>query len=396
MKVLCPNCQHEGNIPDDKLPPRPFTATCNKCSSTFEVNPSHASNKLPSFYCPKCGTGQAVSDSCVKCGAVFSKLYNEDSVDTPKDNGTQKRSKEKASSFYCPKCGTGQTVSDSCVKCGAVFSRLYNEKEVERPQDVYQEQHSTPAETKSHSSKALVYGLLASIFLIVILLPQIISIFKPSKSSEKDYTATVTAQTKEEAPKSSIPKNTIKTVNLLTTKIGGDIHGTLICLGYLLNEKALKDKTVIIDIITKFENERDKVDSYSSVLSSNPELESFVESTNNSHILCAEIIDAAKRLMVSGRPADYNYVKNAAFSLSEETDSFIQNVPMDLLLEEPKKIIEIIEESKNEIHNFIELADKRSEHMEDYEYYSNQAAEYKAFAEQIKKDMRGINERYGD
>lgn len=70
MKIQCPNCSHDGTIPDDKIPLGGVTASCPKCKTKFQVTrpsptPTH------DFFCPKCGTGQPVSDVCIKCETSF-------------------------------------------------------------------------------------------------------------------------------------------------------------------------------------------------------------------------------------------------------------------------------------------------------------------------------------
>jgi len=83
MKIQCPKCQHEGTVPDDKVPVTGITATCPKCETKFRVtSPSPQTNK-PDLNCPMCGTGQDKSDECTKCGIVISKFNNAQSNKKP-------------------------------------------------------------------------------------------------------------------------------------------------------------------------------------------------------------------------------------------------------------------------------------------------------------------------
>lgn len=79
MKIQCPNCQHEGTVPDDKVPSAGVTVSCPKCNTKFQINPPSDSvpTSKPDFYCPKCGTGQLTSDTCINCRTVFSKFIKE-------------------------------------------------------------------------------------------------------------------------------------------------------------------------------------------------------------------------------------------------------------------------------------------------------------------------------
>jgi predicted Zn finger-like uncharacterized protein len=83
MKIKCTNCQCEGNIPDDKLPEGAVTVTCPKCKTKFQVVKESAQEftfeqtaPAPKMYCPKCGEGQPVTETCIKCGIVVSKFIN--------------------------------------------------------------------------------------------------------------------------------------------------------------------------------------------------------------------------------------------------------------------------------------------------------------------------------
>lgn len=79
MKIRCPSCQHEGTVPDDKIPSAGVTVSCPKCKTRFQINPPSNSvpKPKPDLYCPKCGTGQPISDTCINCGTLFSKFISE-------------------------------------------------------------------------------------------------------------------------------------------------------------------------------------------------------------------------------------------------------------------------------------------------------------------------------
>ncbi len=86
MKIQCPSCEYQGNVPEDKIPEGGIKVRCPKCKEKFPVK-----KELPEdftieeeaeaqtsqqMFCPKCGTGQPVADTCAKCGVVVSKFVN--------------------------------------------------------------------------------------------------------------------------------------------------------------------------------------------------------------------------------------------------------------------------------------------------------------------------------
>ncbi len=83
MKIQCPSCQYQGNVPDDKVPENGINVNCPKCKSKFLINreapPEFTIDDQPlspQIFCPKCGEKQPVAETCVKCGIVFSKFMN--------------------------------------------------------------------------------------------------------------------------------------------------------------------------------------------------------------------------------------------------------------------------------------------------------------------------------
>lgn len=78
VKIQCPNCQHQGTVPDDKVPAAGISVNCPKCKTKFQITPPLNNNpkQAESFICPKCGAGQQVSDTCINCGLIFSKYTN--------------------------------------------------------------------------------------------------------------------------------------------------------------------------------------------------------------------------------------------------------------------------------------------------------------------------------
>lgn len=68
MKIHCPKCQHEGTIPDDKVPAAGITANCPKCKTKFQV--THEKSKLR--WCPFCGTKTLTSEiKCTNCQSMI-------------------------------------------------------------------------------------------------------------------------------------------------------------------------------------------------------------------------------------------------------------------------------------------------------------------------------------
>jgi hypothetical protein len=73
MKITCPGCQWSAEVPDEKIPAGGVTATCRNCQVKFQVSRESVSMPEPEFFCPQCGTGQAVSDTCTHCHIIFAK-----------------------------------------------------------------------------------------------------------------------------------------------------------------------------------------------------------------------------------------------------------------------------------------------------------------------------------
>jgi hypothetical protein len=73
MKITCPGCQWSAEVPDEKIPAGGVTATCRNCQVKFPVSREPVSIPEPEFFCPQCGTGQTVSDTCIHCHLIFAK-----------------------------------------------------------------------------------------------------------------------------------------------------------------------------------------------------------------------------------------------------------------------------------------------------------------------------------
>lgn len=151
MKIQCPSCQHEGIVPEDKIPAAGVTVNCPKCQTKFQISPPSSSNldlhTTFDFFCPKCGTGQLVTDSCINCGVVFSdfinlKLHEQPQKEPPTEIGPEMIWKSENESFIfvtCPKCNseskvlkkiTISTINGYSLKdkrtcsCGLVFENI--------------------------------------------------------------------------------------------------------------------------------------------------------------------------------------------------------------------------------------------------------------------------------
>lgn len=83
MNIQCPNCKHEGTVPDDKVPDSGLSVNCPKCSTKFQITSQLSPISKPEIYCPKCGTGQVKSDACTNCGIIFYKFLNSKTDNKP-------------------------------------------------------------------------------------------------------------------------------------------------------------------------------------------------------------------------------------------------------------------------------------------------------------------------
>lgn len=78
MRIQCPNCQFEANVPSEKIPSSGIMTNCPKCETKFRVNKPLPNGKTTDLTCPSCKTSQISSNAfCVKCGSTFPKDINE-------------------------------------------------------------------------------------------------------------------------------------------------------------------------------------------------------------------------------------------------------------------------------------------------------------------------------
>jgi len=83
--------------------------------------------------CPKCGhENDSSSGECAKCGINYS-LYSEAQERLKKEEKEKKKNKDlipekeikKEKTVKCPQCGHVNTSTESCSKCGIIFSKYY-------------------------------------------------------------------------------------------------------------------------------------------------------------------------------------------------------------------------------------------------------------------------------
>ena len=77
MQIQCPNCNATYTFPDDKIPVSGAYGVCKNCKKKFFIGKPSALNKdnvkRRRIVCPSCGFEQDPSETCLKCGIVFSK-----------------------------------------------------------------------------------------------------------------------------------------------------------------------------------------------------------------------------------------------------------------------------------------------------------------------------------
>jgi len=79
MEKECPKCGAVYTIDDAKIPDKGAYATCSKCQTRFHIKKIEAQNgesEEETITCPNCGYVNTSSESCIKCGIIFSKYNN--------------------------------------------------------------------------------------------------------------------------------------------------------------------------------------------------------------------------------------------------------------------------------------------------------------------------------
>lgn len=82
MKITCPNCSLSKDVDDSRIPEGPSSVTCPRCHTRFSVRMEDAEDLqregvAPKKVCPSCAftisTDDAKTESCPRCGLIFSK-----------------------------------------------------------------------------------------------------------------------------------------------------------------------------------------------------------------------------------------------------------------------------------------------------------------------------------
>lgn len=126
MKIQCPSCNFSAEVPEERIPNGGTTATCPTCKTKFNISkgsdflfsPEPAS---PQMRCPKCGEGQSVSNTCIKCGLIFSKFISEQTADAKAGSPVEQKS-SASDTKPCPLCG--EEILFAAIKCKHCKSML--------------------------------------------------------------------------------------------------------------------------------------------------------------------------------------------------------------------------------------------------------------------------------
>lgn len=84
MKITCPSCNANYNVPDEKIPKKKAVATCKKCGDTIEIDPQHPEQlstevaseetRFPSARPSVPDSGDVTSDEAADTGVTDSDL----------------------------------------------------------------------------------------------------------------------------------------------------------------------------------------------------------------------------------------------------------------------------------------------------------------------------------
>jgi len=125
MEARCPSCEAVYQIDDSKIPDKGAYATCVKCRKRFHIkNPKvqNGESKQKTITCPNCGHLNIPSETCAKCGIIFSK-YSEAQKKKEQEVLEQKKKTLK-------KEERGRVVKETratCNVCGHVWHYLPSE-----------------------------------------------------------------------------------------------------------------------------------------------------------------------------------------------------------------------------------------------------------------------------
>ncbi len=345
MKIQCPNCKHEANVPEDKIPASGITASCPKCKTKFKVEREQPpSAQKSNIYCPKCGMNQPLAEICIKCGVVFSKFISAQSH----------RSEQKAKEQKIVKVESGPSMDDEQIKDDST--------------DAGEKEKPVPKKQLSKSDKRnlwvlglLSFGLLGSLnwfapvafwvftsyfllkkgetkrnslsmgcgaaFIIIFILGPLAGDSKKTSNSDNQPKVASKNEVVLAEPQKPSPVQT-DTVNVAKSDV--DIEklkyfanetavqllvyssASFECLRYLFFKEYSIDKSLIDESFRLYENQKEKLIQYRSEIQMYRDDIGYVDSYIDFIVAYDDIFSSAKFIVSDGRSPDKELILDAA------------------------------------------------------------------------------------
>lgn len=404
MKIQCPGCQYEADVPEDKVPAAGITASCPKCKNKFKVNrkdsPSTPTAK-PDLYCPKCGHSQPKSDTCIKCGIVFSKFINAQTQKISKEDSKQPSAVLKTPSSPNP--------ADESL-----------ELEPKKQPNPFKYNWAAPL-NKTDKIILGVVGVLILLCLINADEPVVVSfplwgmvsyyLYKKGMAKGVAFGAgfailILLMVSFETATQGSKPPSTVKSeykapeaksvaqvereqLNKFISSLNIEIAAAIICSSYLTcPEIAGDDKGRVTKAIALFDDNKARVEKHILNFSSKGKMTQFIKSAEDVHAASSGVVATTRQLLSHGQKTNYEASKSAVLLLGKLIDSYVENVPMEKLMVPMDKSMHDVNLARATIPIGIK-------NCEEYRYSSEQAKIYKEAADEVRRDIDEFNKKYG-
>ncbi len=387
MKIQCPSCAWSTDVPDEKIPAEGAKGTCPKCQTKFEVkkeplpNPDTLSTPQNSQQdtkpCPLCGEEiLSIARKCKHCNSMLdgspSPPIKERSPLPPKSTPLEPLQTPKSNDSVN---GVTLDKKDKIIMwvLGIVILLiLFNATDNSISMVPVWILTSFYLIRKKRMSKfaCIGIGFFASLFFLMI-----VTSANGKKSTSNESVKTNTSNVSQPV-NSTLSKNEMEALNLLTSKICTEITYSFVCIGYMLDPSFISKKDVVVDIITKANNDKDDVAGMASKLSGLKNSTVLVESINRIHTIHKEIVKSTSELMFHNTAPNTNTIAGFGKMLLVDTDTFISSVSVDNLVPSAKSLIETTKEAKTKFAEVFKLDEERLNHKERYIEATENAKRY--------------------
>jgi len=335
MKVLCPNCKTAGKIRKENIPENGKAVKCPKCSHTFRVRRSAAQ---------------------------------------PAQTKAQPQEPE---TINCPKCGTTQPASESCVKCGIVIEKyLKRQASLLSPQPS-QETEAMPSEqTPIPSSETEQNPFLKRFGLAIICAIGIAVIFLLLQSPKEETVTTSTSQAlestakRQETEQAGLEAMNTERAGVIAGQIAYETKAIFVCLAFLIDETFVADKDDIFSLIIR-ENEESAFPGLLDQLTKAGWQVELAESAASIHRIYGDILDSINSLLLENRQADKSLVAAAVRLSIEEIDRFVAATPVKWLDTSAQLDLQHTREFKAKLKQLLDFRKKLSIDRAQYALHQN-------------------------